>query len=90
MLIDRPGHMRLADFGLSTLAEDGPVSGCHGSLRCGPLAVDQLDHTHMHTHTHTHTLTHTHTHTHTHTVMGGQLCGAGEPSLAAEPWLPRL
>eukprot|EP00048_Salpingoeca_helianthica_P016173 m.230827 g.230827 ORF g.230827 m.230827 type:complete len:326 (+) comp18158_c0_seq1:312-1289(+) len=32
MLLDRPGHIRLADFGLSALAEDGPVSGCHGSL----------------------------------------------------------
>lgn len=32
MLIDQPGHMRLADFGLSALAEDGPISGCHGSL----------------------------------------------------------
>ena len=34
MLIDRPGHIRLGDFGLSTLAEDGPVYGCRGSLRC--------------------------------------------------------
>lgn len=33
MFIDRPGHMRLGDFGLSTLAEDGPVHGCRGSLR---------------------------------------------------------
>lgn len=32
MLIDRPGHIRLGDFGLSTLAEDGPVYGCRGSL----------------------------------------------------------
>lgn len=33
MFIDRPGHMRLGDFGLSALAEDGPVHGCRGSLR---------------------------------------------------------
>lgn len=32
MFIDRPGHMRLGDFGLSALAEDGPVHGCRGSL----------------------------------------------------------
>lgn len=32
MFVDRPGHMRLGDFGLSALAEDGPVHGCRGSL----------------------------------------------------------
>lgn len=32
MLLDRPGHMRLGDFGLSALVEDGPIYGCRGSI----------------------------------------------------------
>eukprot|EP00047_Mylnosiga_fluctuans_P003656 m.230215 g.230215 ORF g.230215 m.230215 type:complete len:338 (-) comp12029_c0_seq1:243-1256(-) len=32
MFLDRPGHIRLGDFGLSALAEDGPITGCRGSL----------------------------------------------------------
>lgn len=32
MLIDAQGRLKLCDFGLSALAEDGPVFGCRGSL----------------------------------------------------------
>lgn len=32
LFVDASGKVKLGDFGLATLAEDGPVMGCRGSL----------------------------------------------------------
>ena len=69
VLIDKDGHIRLADFG-SCLKMDsrGKVTcttavGTPDYISPEILTVHTLTLTHSHTHTHTYTHTHTHTHT---------------------------